>query len=171
MKSKAVVRYLAALAAIASIVGCDRVTKHIAAEMLAGAPAKSYWLDTVRLTYAENPGSFLSLGAGLPHFVRFGVFVVAAGLMLVFIAAYAIRHRWAGAELYGSALMIAGGTSNLIDRIVDGRVVDFLNVGLGPVRTGIFNLADAALTTGLLILALGWYRQARESRRSESGTG
>jgi signal peptidase II len=53
------------------------------------------------------------------------------------------------------ALLIAGGMGNLMDRLMyDGYVVDFINVGLGPLRTGIFNVADIAVTLGLLILML-----------------
>jgi signal peptidase II len=43
----------------------------------------------------------------------------------------------------------------LIDRLIyDGRVTDFLNVGIGPLRTGIFNLADMAILAGALLLVL-----------------
>lgn len=147
-------KYLTLLSAAMSVVGCDHATKHMATEALAGGPAKSYFFDTVRLEYAENVGSFLGLGAGLPSSVRFAVFVGAGGVMLVFLLAYAVRHRWSGARLYALALILGGGVSNLVDRVVEGRVVDFVNVGLGPIRTGIFNVADMALLVGLLLWSL-----------------
>jgi signal peptidase II len=51
------------------------------------------------------------------------------------------------------ALLFAGGVGNLIDRITSGgSVVDFINLGIGSVRTGIFNVADVAITVGVLIL-------------------
>jgi signal peptidase II len=51
------------------------------------------------------------------------------------------------------ALVAGGGISNLIDRLLyDGRVTDFLNVGIGGVRTGIFNVADMAIMAGALLL-------------------
>ena len=46
------------------------------------------------------------------------------------------------------ALFLAGALSNLIDRIAVGSVIDFLNVGIGPLRTGIFNVADVAIMAG-----------------------
>jgi signal peptidase II len=53
-------------------------------------------------------------------------------------------------------LVAAGGAGNLVDRIVrDGRVIDFMNLGLGPVRTGIFNMADVQIMAGLALLLLG----------------
>lgn len=56
----------ALIAAALTTVGCDRVTKHVAATMLAGTPGHSYLANTVWVGYVENPGGFLSLGAGLP---------------------------------------------------------------------------------------------------------
>jgi signal peptidase II len=55
---------------MASTIGCDRVTKHMAAALLADKPPQSFLADSVRLEYAENAGGFLSLGAGLPLFGR-----------------------------------------------------------------------------------------------------
>jgi signal peptidase II len=51
------------------------------------------------------------------------------------------------------ALLFAGGVGNLIDRVTSGgSVVDFINLGIGLVRAGIFNVADVAITVGALIL-------------------
>jgi signal peptidase II len=160
-KMRAVGKHLLLVVMVAGVVGCDRVTKDLATDTLAGQAAQSYFFDVVRLSYAENTGSFLSLGAELPESVRFLLFVVAAGFALVLLAAYAIRGRWTGARLWGLALVIAGGASNLVDRIADGRVVDFLNVGFGPIRTGIFNVADMALLAGVAILLLSEYGRGR----------
>ena len=52
-------------------------------------------------------------------------------------------------------MVSGGGLSNLIDRVTQGgNVTDFLNVGAGPIRTGIFNCADMALMLGVAILIL-----------------
>jgi signal peptidase II len=53
-------------------------------------------------------------------------------------------------------LIAAGGMGNLVDRVLrEGRVIDFMNLGLGPVRTGIFNVADVQIMVGLGLLLLG----------------
>ena len=68
------------------------------------------------------------------------------------------------AELVGWSLVVGGGLSNLIDRVMrDGRVVDFLRVGFGDFRTGIFNLADTAIVLGLVCLFASalWLRGSR----------
>jgi signal peptidase II len=150
-RARSVVILLACLATI----GCDRVTKHVAATMLAGNPPRSLLADTVRLSYAENTGGFLSLGADLPPARRVIVFTITTGLLLLGLAATAIRARWQGARLGGVALIVAGGASNWIDRVAAGSVVDFMNIGIGPVRTGIFNVADVAIMFGVALIVIG----------------
>ena len=141
-------RPIALLLLVIGTIGCDRVTKQLATESLAGTPTQSFFADTVRLTYAENPGGFLSLGAAMSPGLRTAVFSVATGAMLVVLAFVGWRQRnraWHAAAL---ALFIAGGASNWVDRFNHGHVVDFLNVGIGWLRTGVFNVADAAIMLG-----------------------
>jgi signal peptidase II len=152
-------RRLGLVALAAATVGCDRVTKQIATSVLEGEPARSYFGDTVRIAYAENIGGFLSLGAGLPESVRTAVFTIGTGLLLVVLAVVALRGRWAGLRLVALVLFIAGGASNWVDRALRGSVVDFLNVGIGSLRTGVFNVADMAIMLGAGLLLLAELRQ------------
>ena len=70
-------------------------------------------------------------------------------------------------QVVGSALIASGGISNWIDRVRDsGVVVDFLNVGVGTLRTGIFNVADLAIVAGLAVLLSS--RRSPASHRSRS---
>lgn len=69
-------------------------------------------------------------------------------------AFWALRsRRRSSAHILGAALISGGGFSNLMDRVTQGgNVTDFLNIGVGPLRTGIFNCADVALMLELAIL-------------------
>ena len=82
----------------------------------------------------------------------------------------AIRFRWQGARLLGAALIVAGGASNWIDRLATGSVIDFMNIGIGPLRTGIFNVADVAILGGvvLLVFAQGGRRDYRGDAEAQS---
>jgi signal peptidase II len=142
-------------------VGCDRVTKHLAIIHLAGAAPQSYLRNTIRLQYAENSGAFLSLGAELPDTLRTLILTVGVAFLLVLVAILAIHRHWVGLPLAGAALMWGGGASNLIDRAARGHVVDFLNVGLGSLRTGIFNVADIAVLLGALLIVVGDLREKK----------
>lgn len=157
------------LIAIGATIGCDRVAKHVAATTLSEAPSRSFLADTVRLEYVENTGAFLGLGADWPVAVRTAVFGVGNGLLLVGLVAFAMRARWPRRALLGVALFVAGGASNLADRIAYGMVIDFMNVGIGSLRTGIFNVADMAIMLGAGILVLEGYRSDRQAVPKGSG--
>ena len=160
-------RTLVLLAIAAATIGCDRVTKHMAVTSLAGAPSRSFLADTVRLEYAENSGGFLSLGANLPPTVRTAIFKIVTGLLLVGSIIAAFKLRLTGWPLVGLSLVWAGGASNWVDRIARGSVVDFLNVGFGALRTGIFNVADVAIMLGACILVFTYRQHNREPEPEE----
>ncbi|MEO6238607.1 MAG: signal peptidase II [Vicinamibacterales bacterium] len=147
-------RRIAAVALVVATVGCDRVSKHFAARGLAGEPRQSFLADMVRLEYAENTGAFLSLGDTWSPAIRTGVFTIGTGLLLCLMIAAALRYRLTGPARVGLALYVAGGASNLVDRLLRGSVIDFMNVGVGPLRTGIFNVADVAILLGVAIFVL-----------------
>jgi signal peptidase II len=146
---------------LAATAGCDRVTKHLAMTTLAGMPEQSYLGDTVRLDYHENSGGFLSAGATWRPGIRAIVFQFANGVFLLATLVVAARFQWSRLAGTGLIMFLAGGISNLIDRIAFGSVIDFLNVGIGPVRTGIFNVADIAIMAGIGLLLIDRWRRDR----------
>lgn len=140
-------------------IGCDQASKRVAAEVLKGTETLSFLGDSFRLTYAENRGAFLGLGGGWPEPVRWLVFTAAAlGVVVVslgWVVTQLRRQRYNSLAVWAMVLIAAGGMGNLVDRIVrEGRVIDFMNLGLGPVRTGIFNVADVQIMVGLGLLLL-----------------
>jgi len=163
MMARIAVRALVLIAVVATI-GCDRVTKHVARAALAGEPGRSYLADTIRLEYVENSGGILSLGAGLPSSARTALFSLGTGVLLLALAGVAVRFRWRGWLLLGTSLVLAGGASNWMDRLLRGSVVDFLNVGVGPLRTGVFNVADMAIMLGVAVLLLAQRRRSADAR-------
>ena len=146
---------------LAATAGCDRVTKHLALTTLAGTGEHSYLGDTIRLDYHENAGGFLSAGATWRPGTRAVVFQLANGIFLFGTLILAVRYQWSRLAAAGLILFVAGGLSNLVDRVAMGSVIDFLNVGIGPVRTGIFNIADVAIMAGVALLIVERYRSSR----------
>jgi signal peptidase II len=158
-------RILILLFVLISCVGCDQATKFVARQTLATAPVQEYAGGLFRLVYAENPGAFLSLGATLPATARFWIFVVMAALLLTGVGIFALRslQQTPLPVIVAIALVIGGGLGNLIDRIVhDGRVVDFMQVGFPWLRTGVFNVADMAIMTGVGLMLLTTVRSRQE---------
>lgn len=153
-------RPIVLLFVLVSCVGCDQATKKYAIANFKGEPPISYLGDTLRIQYAENPGAFLSLMAEMSPEVRFWVLTVANSAVMVIVAVYFLWSRDLDRlSLLALALIVAGGVGNLIDRIMwDGVVIDFLNMGIGRVRTGVFNVADMAITAGFFLLLPGLFR-------------
>jgi signal peptidase II len=153
---RSIPRFIVVMLTLTCCVGCDQVSKSAARTMLHSGVTESLFSDSLRLQLTENPGSFLSLGASLPEHLRFTLFTAAVAVVLVgLVCAALFARRLSTARFVALALVAGGGISNLIDRLLyDGRVTDFLNVGIGSLRTGIFNLADMAILAGALLLVL-----------------
>lgn len=139
-----------------STAGCDQLTKRVAKSGLASSEPISLLGDAVILEYAENPGAFLSIGEGFPRPVL-PLFssLLATALILLLVKLVIQKREVEPLRLAGLSLIAGGSVGNLIDRLQNaGAVIDFISVGIGPVRTGIFNLADVAILTGVFVLLL-----------------
>lgn len=147
---------------IAGLIVVDRGTKILAIEHAKDRPARIYMNDLFRIEYAENPGAFLSLGANLSADTRFWIFAVAVGLFLAG-ASWMLFHdrKLDRVTAFSLSVIVGGGIGNLIDRTTRANhgVVDFLNIGLGSLRTGIFNVADMAIMLGVILLAWKSFRR------------
>jgi signal peptidase II len=146
-----------------ALLAVDQATKQLAARTLKGMGRLTYLADTLRLQYAENPGAFLSLGASLSPTMRNALFLGGNLVLLGGCAWLLIRDAWTPRQQLGWWLVLSGGVANLIDRVLRGAVIDFLNVGVGPVRTGIFNVADMAIMLGVGLLIIGGRAAERTS--------
>ena len=162
-------RVLLFLVALLASAGCDHATKRLAREVLAESPGVSLAADTVRFELALNPGGFLSFGAELPVEVRslFFLAVVPLGLLLVCVLLFRAGPL-PGAALVGLGLVAGGGLANWIDRLVHGgAVTDFVSLGLGGLRTGIFNVADVSVLVGAVVLLLASRANGAKQRAAE----
>ena len=158
---------LAVLAAtFGATVGFDQTTKRLATEAFQGKMPRIYFGDLFRFTWATNDGAFLSLGGNMPELLRFWVLTVGVGLLLLAIAIYAMVAKGLdGAQVAGYSLIAGGGFSNWVDRArFDGKVVDFMNMGLGSLRTGVFNVADLAILAGIGVLMVISWRQDKAAK-------
>ena len=138
-------------------IGCDRATKIAATAFL--DPGAVLWLAAgwVRLELVQNAGAFMSLGAGLPDAVRMPLLLGLVPLLVGVASVLALREAGARVRLVlAAALLAGGGVGNWLDRLAHhGLVTDFVSLGFGPIRTGIFNVADLAVVAGALLLFAG----------------
>ena len=140
----------------AVVVALDQVTKSWALAALSDGPHDLVWTLRLRLTF--NSGAAFSLGSGFPW-----LFVALGLVMLAVMTVVVVRGdlpRWPAAAL---GLVAGGAVGNLIDRLFrdhDGAVVDFIDLQWWPV----FNVADASIFLGVLLLILTW----RDTDRSDT---
>lgn len=115
-----------------------------------------------RLTY--NPGMAFGLGVGAASRL---VFSAAAVVIVVYLVRLWMETaRGARLRVAALALVCAGAIGNLVDRARSAQgVVDFIDVGVGAVRFWTFNVADASVTVGAILLAWVFMREDREARR------
>jgi len=159
-------RIVLSAAVVAGIVGCDQLTKYLAGLFLCSRGMVRVLGDVLILTYAENSGGFLGLGSAWHPAARVAVFGGLSLLVLACLAGFILRRRQLG--LPGSAmlsLILGGGLGNVLDRLFrQGYVRDFVNVGVGRLRTGVFNLADLCLMAGVIWAVLAQLVPMRKTR-------
>ncbi len=138
------------IAIIAGIVGLDQLTKWLAVVNLQGEDSFPLWRDVLHFTYTENTG--MAFGMLKDH--RW-VFMVFSTVAIIGLAVYLFRFRpesrWMQISM---AFIIGGGIGNMIDRIILGYVVDFIDFTL--INFAIFNVADSfvCIGAGMMIVYL-----------------
>lgn len=132
---------------------CDQVSKSIVRkniEMYDHIKVVDHYFI---LTKVENTGAFLSLGQTFAKPVRFIVLLLLPIIVLVLALLYMVRQKdLSKITIIGLSFIIAGGASNLYDRVLHGSVTDFMHMDFGFFRTGIFNMADVSIMTGLFLI-------------------
>jgi len=162
--SKNISRILIILSIIITNVGCDQVTKQMATEQLKSAPTSSYLDNFFVLTYAINKGAFLSLGSDFNPTLKFWLLTVMPVLVMLGMIGYTFFSKsLTMLQTVAFSFIIGGGISNVYDRIMyDGAVVDFMNMGIGSLRTGIFNFADVSIMIGMGLFLLSSFIKEKE---------
>jgi len=146
-------------------IACDQSSKKIAKEKLENKSSIVFYKDLFRLQYAENNGAFLSLGSRLPdklHFLMLRLIPLTAiiGMLIFMILKINTLPKLRFLSL---ALIFSGGLSNLFDRFFNNKlVIDFMNCGIGNIRTGIFNIADLYIVIGAVVLLSSYYSEEKE---------
>jgi signal peptidase II len=147
------------------VVALDQATKAIVVRNMALHQSIVLVDGFFALTYVRNTGAAFGVLAGRMHALRIAFFLaVSAGavaLLAWFLRGIAAERR---ALVAACGAVIGGAIGNMIDRIASGEVVDFLDVFVGTYHWPAFNVADSAITVGVLVLCLDAFRQPERSR-------
>jgi signal peptidase II len=165
-------RWVIIVLILALVVIADQVTKDLAREYLVDAPTISYLGNFFILHYAENDGAFLSMGSNWPAPLRTILLTIIPVLFLIILLFVVLFSK--EMDIFTTiafALILGGGLSNMWDRIFNnGFVVDFMNMGIGRLRTGIFNVADMAITCAffMIVIHMVYQRIKQKNKKAES---
>ena len=159
------------LAAFVIAVGLDGLTKVWAVQTLEPYQPVSVIGQFFRLTLGYNTGVAFSL------FTDSGLWpIILTAIIILGLAVWAVRGLHSGEPPLQAAwpvgFILGGAIGNFVDRLLDGRVVDFIDIGLGTLRWPAFNLADSFIVVGvawLVLMKLGTAVEEKNLNESESG--
>lgn len=154
---------------IASVIGADQIAKEIVRRTLPLHDSIQIIPNVLDLTHVQNTGAAFGLlnAADIPYkpLVMIGIAAVA----LVAIAAYATQLGFhERIARFGLSLILGGAFGNLIDRAVSGYVIDFVDVYWGNAHFWAFNVADAAITAGAVLVLVDMIGLGRQQHASHS---
>lgn len=146
-------QWLALGLVVGAAILADQVTKHIVSSQLA-LDDSVHVLGPFSIHHVQNSGIAFGLFANATALVT-ALTAIAVGWMLVFFARSGARSPFFAPAV---GLLAGGALSNLVDRIRDGGVTDFLHIHRWP----IFNLADTFIVIGVVLLLVGLAQQERQ---------
>lgn len=157
---------------LTAVLAADRVTKIIVPHLMDLHQSVPVIPGLFSFTYLRNTGGAFGILATWDSPMRRGFFIIAslaALALLVFLYKQALSASSPFLRL--SLVLIAGGAfGNLYDRVVSGRVVDFLDFYLGNWHWPAFNVADSAISIGAILLAVLYFRGELEILVDKGGS-
>ncbi len=145
----------------------DQITKLLALRYLAPLDTFPLWKDVLHLTYVENTGAAFGMLKD-QRWVFLVISTVALGGMIAYIALTKAKHPL---EITSVAFIVGGGIGNMIDRIMLGYVVDFIDCRF--IDFYVFNVADSFVTVGcflfVIMVAFAEVKALKNKKAEESG--
>jgi signal peptidase II len=150
-------------------IALDQISKAIARVYIQKGEVIDVVGDVFQLYHVENKGAFLGMGSDMSDTMKLIFLLILPVLVLGYVIYFIVKNKDLDKlSLIAFCCIVGGGIANVYDRIVYGKVTDFLHLDFGGVfRTGIFNVADMSVTTGMLILL---YASFFVKTKKEEGT-
>jgi len=151
------------LVTLSLVVGLDRISKWYIDSTMALHESYPVIDGLFNITYVRNPGAAFGFLANAAPLFRSGFLITVSTAAIAMILYYLARNRSAGLLLVTALSLIVGGAAgNLIDRVLFGNVIDFLDVYAGSYHWPAFNVADSAISVGAVLLIIELFRKRRD---------
>jgi len=141
-------------------IGIDQYSKKIVREEIIPGSQTEILGKLLQLMNVENSGAFLGMGSESNPTVKL-IFLLILPIIVILSVLYYLFTNKSIDKLtsVGLSCIIGGGLANLYDRFLYGSVTDFLFMDFGIAKTGIFNLADLSVTTGMILILLSTFKE------------
>lgn len=153
---------LISLLSSAGLVFLDQVLKYWASASLAPVGSMPLFPHIVELRYVLNDGAAFSMLSGRQPLL---IVVTAVALAAVLIV---LCRRLTSVERLAWTLIFAGGVGNLIDRVLNGQVVDYINLLF--MNFAVFNFADICVTLGVVFLLISLLQDGAQARKKKNAS-
>ncbi len=157
-------RSLLIILTIILTIAVDQISKIIVRTYVVPSERSNIIGTYFTLHNVENVGAFLGMGSDLSPLLKLILLLILPIIVLGFVTYHIFKDKSLDKlSLFAFASIIGGGIANVFDRVVYGSVTDFFHIDLGGVfRTGIFNMADLSVTTGMILLLLVSFKKKKE---------
>ncbi len=120
------------------------------------------------LTNVENTGAFLGMGSDLSPTLKWIFLLILPVIVLGYVVYHVFKEKNLDQmSLIGFCCIIGGGFANVFDRFAYGSVTDFWRIDLGGIfKTGIFNIADVSVTTGMIMLIVATFIHRKKAKKN-----
>ena len=121
--------------------------------------------DYFTLHYVKNAGAFLGMGSDFNPILKTILLLILPIAVLLFVVIHLFKDKTMDRfSVIGFCFVVGGGIANIFDRLLYGEVTDFLHIDLGgPLRTGIFNIADVSVMVGMGFLLLANFKGKKKT--------
>lgn len=137
-------------------IGLDQFSKFQVRERVVPGSRTEIIGKQLQLMNVENSGAFLSMGSDSNPTVKLIFLLIVPAIVLGVVLYYVITDKTLDKKsIIGFSCIAGGGIANVYDRLLFGSVTDFLYMDFGGVfKTGVFNIADMSVTTGMILLLI-----------------
>lgn len=158
---------LAILLPLLFCIGTDQWTKSAMMTLLEAGETLYFAGGLIQVSLIKNYDGFLGVAAPLSAQLRNALLLGGVALLIIGCLAYLFSSK-PSAITVPLIFVTGGGSSNLLDRVVyNGGVTDFLSIGVGTIRTGIFNLADIYILAGSAVLGYRLFSRTSTGRNPD----
>lgn len=150
-------------------IGADQYTKYIVREKVVPGSRTQIVGELLQLMNVENSGAFLGMGSESNPTIKLIFLLMVPTLVLGFVLHYLFTNKSLDRlTTTGLCCIVGGGLANLFDRFIYGSVTDFLFMDFSIARTGIFNVADLSVTTGMVLILISTFKEKNRKQKTLS---